>query len=78
MVPGLNDTDEHLAAIAGMAQRYPKLRGIEIMPYHNMGNEKARRAGLPVRLDLPNADAAAQEAWRSRLLAYGCPAVMLS
>lgn len=78
MVPDINDTDEHLAAIAALINRYPKLQGVEIMSYHRMGNEKARRAGLPVALDLPNADAAQKERWRSRLARYGCEAITIN
>ena len=76
LVPGLNDTDEHLAAIAGMPRRFANLRGVEIMSYHNMGNEKARRAGVPVRLDLPSADAAVKQKWRDALAAQGCHATI--
>ena len=74
LVPGLNDGDEHLAGIAALGRRYPDLGGIEIMPYHNMGNEKARRAGVPVGLDQPNAGAADKERWLKRLAELGCRA----
>ena len=74
LVPGLNDGDEHLEGIAALGRRYPNLAGIELMPYHNMGNEKARRAGVPVALDQPNADPADRERWLKRLEELGCRA----
>ena len=76
LIPGLNDTDEHLAAIAALPRRFPNLVGVEIMAYHSMGNEKARRAGVPVRLDLPSADTAQKQAWRTRLAALGSNATI--
>lgn len=72
LVPGVNDSDAHLRAIADLGRRYPDLVGIDIMPYHNMGNEKGRRVGMPVRLDVPSADAAAKGEWERRLRNYGC------
>jgi len=74
LVPGINDCDVHLRGIAAMQRRYPRLLGIDIMPYHNMGNEKARRSGVPVLLSQPGADAATIEGWISRLAALGCNA----
>lgn len=76
LVPGVNDSDDHLAAIAALRKRYPGLVGIEVMPYHAMGNEKARRVGMPVTLDLPNAGAADKQRWQTALASYGCDVVM--
>jgi len=78
LVPGINDTDQHLAGIAAMAKRYPRLTGIEIMPYHPMGNEKARRTGLPEPPEFTPADAAIKAAWRVRLNAHGCTDVVIN
>lgn len=46
LVPAINDTPEHMAAIVALEAQYPNLAGIEIMPYHNIGNDKYRRFGL--------------------------------
>lgn len=46
LIPGVNDTDEHLKGIADLCRQYPDLAGIEIMPYHKMGVSKAKRMGL--------------------------------
>lgn len=72
LVPGVNDTDAHLAGIAALSRRYPELAGIEIMPYHRMGNEKARRAGLAAKLELADAGASTRRGWLERLVALGC------
>lgn len=76
LVPGVNDSDDHLAAIAALRKRYPGLVGIEVMPYHAMGNEKARRVGMPVTLDLPNAGVADKQRWQTALASYGCDVAM--
>ena len=47
LVPGVNDSPEHLAAIAALERRYPRLDGIDLLPYHNVGNSKYERYGLP-------------------------------
>jgi pyruvate formate lyase activating enzyme len=66
LVPGVNDDDAHLAAIAALKRRYPALAGVEIMPYHNIGNDKYRRFGLPNPLpNLPTADDATLQAWQT-------------
>lgn len=45
LIPGVNDTKEHLKGIADISRKYPGLAGIEIMPYHKMGLSKAKRIG---------------------------------
>lgn len=72
LVPGINDDEAHLSAIAALSKRYPKLTGIEIMSYHAMGNEKARRTGMAVKLDLPNTAAETKQAWKTKLAMQGC------
>jgi len=46
MIPGINDTEEHFKGIAAIAAKYPLLRSIEILPYHNMGVSKGIGIGL--------------------------------
>ncbi|MDR0353592.1 MAG: radical SAM protein [Opitutaceae bacterium] len=47
LIPTINDTPAHLEAIAGFARDYPRLAGIEIIPYHAGGLSKYDRLGLP-------------------------------
>lgn len=73
LVPGLNDTPDHLAGIAALAARYPRIEAIEIMAYHSMGRSKAASVGLPSPLaDLPSADEAAKQRWLAALHDLGC------
>jgi pyruvate formate lyase activating enzyme len=46
IIPGLNDTAIHFAGIRALDERYPRLRGIELMPYHDFGNSKRLSVGL--------------------------------
>ena len=78
LVPGVNDTPEHLAGIAALAVRYPRIEAIEIMPYHSMGRAKAAAVGLPSPLaHLPGADEATKERWLDTLRALGCARAQL-
>lgn len=73
IVPGLNDDDEHVRAVAELTRRYPQLRGVEILPYHNMGREKWQQIGRPYELaDLGNSDTAARQALLRRFQEAGC------
>lgn len=46
IIPGLNDTADHFGGIRALDERYPRLRGIELMPYHDFGNSKRPSVGL--------------------------------
>ena len=46
LIPGVNDLEEHLAGIAAIDKQYPNLKGIDLLPYHNIGNSKYERYGL--------------------------------
>jgi pyruvate formate lyase activating enzyme len=51
ILPGINDSQEHLEGIAALSRKYPRLRGIEILPYHDIGHYKFGLLGLdPPRL----------------------------
>lgn len=45
IIPGYNARDEHLAAIAAVANGLRHVRGIHLMPYHPLGESKRRRIG---------------------------------
>jgi pyruvate formate lyase activating enzyme len=79
LVPGVNDGEEHLAAIAALLQSHPGISGAEIMPYHNLGASKAERLGLPAEAwSIPSAEGPTIEGWLSRLSALGARNVRLS
>jgi hypothetical protein len=45
LIPGVNDDTIHLDAIAELHKEYPRLAGIELMPYHNLGVAKSGHIG---------------------------------
>ncbi len=73
LIPGVNDTPEHLAGIANISQEYPNLEGIEIMAYHDLGRDKGLRLGQEYPLKgVATADKATQQLWLESLAALGC------
>lgn len=77
IIPGYNDTEEHFRGIAAMEQQYPRLSGIEIMPYHNLGRAKAIAVGKDYEISAPTADEALKNHWKKQLLACGCSAAVI-
>lgn len=77
LVPGVNDSPEHLAGIARLARRLPRLVGFEVMPYHPLGEAKRSRLGLAAAplgaVAVP--DAAVVAAWLAALRRLGVPLV---
>lgn len=73
LVPGINDSREHLSGIAALSERYPNLEAIEIMPYHNMGRDKYAQIGRdsPIK-DLATADEVTKSEWVTALHRLGC------
>jgi len=51
IIPHINDTQIHFQAIAELGATYPDLAGIEILPFHEMGNHKRASIGIPTTLD---------------------------
>lgn len=73
LIPGVNDSAAHLAAIAGLDARYPRLEGIDVLPYHALGRDKAEQVGLPNPLaDVPTTDDATVDGWLTELHRLGC------
>jgi pyruvate formate lyase activating enzyme len=54
LIPGINDQLEHLTAICELEQRYPTLKGIDLLPWHTMGNSKYGRIGKSPAPELPS------------------------
>lgn len=53
IIPGVNDQEEHLMAIAGAEQLHPSLLGIDILTWHTMGNSKYSKLGRMPVAELP-------------------------
>jgi glycyl-radical enzyme activating protein len=79
VVPGFNDTGDHFRGIRDLSLRFPNLAGIEIMPYHNMGMDKARRIGSGAKfLNLKTAEKDISSQWLAQLASLGCSRVTFS
>jgi pyruvate formate lyase activating enzyme len=76
MVPGVNDTAEHLQRLAHLAARMPKLDGIDLMPYHSFGRNKAAKVGM-TQDGLPEESASQEQIdrWLDALASMGCDRV---
>ena len=73
LIPGLNDSSQHLSRIAELSERYPRLAGIEIMAYHDMGRGKSARLGMTDPLaGLPTTPDATRLHWVDVLHSMGC------
>jgi pyruvate formate lyase activating enzyme len=73
MIPGVNDTAVHIKAIAKLDKKYPGLEGIELMPYHKMGNEKGIRVGMQAQIDhLDDTSDEIQNKWLNELSDLAC------
>lgn len=76
IIPGFNDTDAHFKGIRDLAQRYPNLAGVQLMPYHNMGVDKARRIGTESQhLSLKTTEQYETRRWIEQLVSLGCTTV---
>ena len=51
IIPGINDTDDHIGGIARLTEKYPQILGVEIMPYHDMGKGKWKELGRSYSLE---------------------------
>lgn len=70
IIPGLNDTPEHFAGIAGIAKRFPELLAVELLAYHRMGVAKAAKIGEQQAAFTPPA-AGEVEGWLRQLESLG-------
>ena len=78
IIPGINDTHEHFAAIQALNQKYPSLVAIEILPYHDMGNPKRTSLGLPMTLTgLKTTQPELAQEWAAQIRELGCSRVQI-
>lgn len=73
LIPGINDSEEHLQGIARVAREIPSLIALNIMAYHDMGVYKATEIGNPSPLQqIKTADEQMKAGWLNTLKALGC------
>ena len=72
LVPGLTDSPENVDEVAKIAARWSNVERVEVLPFHQMGESKWERLGLPYRLGavLPP-DAEMQDRVRAQFRSYG-------
>ena len=73
LAPGLNDSDEDLAALKAFTSRLRNMEKLEICPYHPLGLEKYAKFGKTVLYDNPNpASREDVSRWKSALYGAAC------
>lgn len=70
VVPGITDTDEELAGVGRIIARWPNVIGLDVLPYHTMGEKKYQELGIPYPLKgVPAMDAKRVPELRSKIMA---------
>lgn len=73
VVPGINDNDEHFSAIAAISNRYPSVRAVELMAYHDFGSGKYKQLGKPLYpIESKSVTPEQAQSWIKRLSDLGC------
>ena len=69
IIPGLNDREDHFAALKALADTLHHCKGVQIMPYHRTGTHKYALLGIDYSLkEISQADTAAVDAWKAKVL----------
>jgi glycyl-radical enzyme activating protein len=64
VIPGLNDREDHFAAVAALAETLENLLEIHVMPYHRLGAAKSQRIGKKYAMpDVAMPEEAAVKQW---------------
>jgi glycyl-radical enzyme activating protein len=72
LIPSLNDDDEHFRAVAELLKKHPTIQYAQIMPYHDLGESKRERFGMPPEgLEIPPVSDAMKARWLKRLAEFG-------
>ena len=68
VIPGINDTDVHFAAIRALKAQYACVQSAEIMAYHDIGKSKWDALGLPYTLaDLKTVSPEQKKRWEESI-----------
>jgi pyruvate formate lyase activating enzyme len=72
LVPGLTDAVDNVDAAADIVARWPNVERVEVLPFHQMGEDKWERLGEPYRLaDVSPPDEALLDRVREQFLSRG-------
>lgn len=68
VVPGLTDSDEHLAGFEAYLHTLRNIQRVELLPYHTMGIHKYAALEIPYSLEgIPALDSHTLDTWNERL-----------
>lgn len=74
IIPGINDSDAHIACVAELLRKYPNITGVEIMPYHDIGKGKWKEIGREYSLvGLKTINEEEKQILLRRFQQAGCP-----
>jgi pyruvate formate lyase activating enzyme len=77
IVPGYNEREEHILAIASLAKKLKGLDGVKLLPYHPLGRGKRTQLGLPANDALSLAmNAKRLRHWNNRLQELGVKTII--
>lgn len=68
IVPGINDDETHIKALANYAKGFKHLEKVELLPYHTYGEEKYRTLNIKYRLAGVEALSKDREEYLNRVL----------
>ncbi|MBI9071349.1 MAG: glycyl-radical enzyme activating protein [Melioribacteraceae bacterium] len=71
ILPGINDNEEHFAKIAKLYKDYKSIEKIELMAYHNYGENKYKLLGKEYSLDIKSVDNKTVNGWLEILRTKG-------
>lgn len=78
VIPGLNDRPDHFEGIARTACIMPNIEYVELMPYHNIGLDKAKRMGIHRRSDFRVPEREETLSWKEAVIRAGYEKVRVS
>ncbi len=77
IIPGINDNTRHFKGIVSMHKKYPALKGIELMPYHDWGSHKFEQLGMgPYKIKAETVELTQVNKWLDKLHAMGCEKIV--
>jgi pyruvate formate lyase activating enzyme len=76
LVPGLTDNEANIRGLAAFVSELSNVARVEVLPFHKMGEDKYKRAGLPYHLSLTPTPTEGQIARAREIFAeYGVSAI---
>lgn len=78
MIPGVNDSEEHLIDIADISKRLRNLKEVNVLPYHRIGETKRIQLGeKPSLAGVEVPDEEIRRRWIRHLAQLGCEAKLV-